>query len=107
MSIYGIVGEFAVRRDIGRSCAPSNCVSGSGTPISHPLGRLKRIKAHIRPVLRIPLCLRAFSDFSVNAGRGVSSEIHPGETTQGTCWQAEAAMAGGSQRFWRRSKICA
>jgi hypothetical protein len=66
-----------------------------------------RTKAHIRPVLRIPLCLGAFSDFLMNAGGDMESENHPRVTTQATGWQVEAAAAGSSQRFWRRSEVCA
>jgi hypothetical protein len=63
-----------------------------------------RFKAHIRPVLRILLCLRAFSDFFKNAGDDMKFENHPRVTTQATGSQAEAATAGGSQWIWRRSK---
>jgi hypothetical protein len=56
-----------------------------------------RIKAHIRPVLRIPFCLRGFSGFLINAGGDMESENHPGATTQVTGWQVEAATARGSQ----------
>jgi hypothetical protein len=55
------------------------------------------IKAHLGAVLRIPFCLRAFSDFLMNAGGDTQSENHLGATTQVTGWQAEAAMAGGSR----------
>jgi hypothetical protein len=56
-----------------------------------------RIKAHIRPVLRIPLCLRAFSDFLMNAGGDMDSENPPRATTQALGWQVEAATTGNSQ----------
>jgi hypothetical protein len=36
------------------------------------------VKAHMRRVLRIPLCPRAFSGFSMNAGDDIESENHPG-----------------------------
>jgi hypothetical protein len=55
-----------------------------------------RIRAHTRLVLRIPLCLRAFSDFLMNAGGDMNPKNHPRATTQVTGWQSEAAMAGSA-----------
>ena len=80
------------------SCAKKGATT-EATEVTQTRNRTKRImgiKAHIRPVPRIPLCLRAFSDFLMNAGGDMKSENLPRVTTQVIGWQSVAAMAGGS-----------